>query len=324
MNMSRKSHDEDADDNVGIINQRKRAATHPERTAKRSWCDSPAPENASTGESRWTEQVHRQFVEAIMMHGMRVASPSVILEHMSYQHEALSSERVKSRLQKYRRNRDKSESEFMEEYDSWMQTALTMGATMTASPSIIAEMLGLEDRPHLLGGHAAASLSFAALAEDQDHTTAQPIVMPLPPDLAPQDFVGARIPHPVLTPQESQSPLGASIVRVVALCRSMTQYLLHQREATKQVTTAGLESTSLEGQHADADAPVARPASTNLSMEPSVHSNLLPTSCILPLGDSDKPHQYERKVSADNTEAIDPYDAIAYSKNDDAFLAGTP
>jgi SHAQKYF class myb-like DNA-binding protein len=321
MNMSRKSHEEDAGDNVGIMNQRKRAATHLKRTAKRA-CDSLAPENASTGESPWTEQVHRQFVEAIMMQGMKQASPSVILDHMRYHHEALSSERVKSRLQKYRRNRDKSESEFIQEYDSWMQTALTMSATMRASPSNIAEMMGLEDRPHLLGGQAAAFLSFAVLAEDQDHTTAQPIVMPLPPNIAPQDFVGARIPHPALTPQESQSPLGASIVRVVALCRSMSQYLLEQREATKQVTTAGLESTSLEREHAEA--PAVRPASTDLSLETSVHSNLLLSSCILPLDDSDKPHHYERKMSAGNTKAIDPYDAIACSKNDDSFFTGTP
>jgi SHAQKYF class myb-like DNA-binding protein len=325
MNMKGNSHGEDADDNDdGITNQRKRAATHVlyhEGMAKRA-CDSPVPDNATTDESCWTEQVHRQFVEAIMMHGMKQASPSVILDHMSYHHEALSSERVKSRLQKYRRNKDKSESEFMQEYDSWMQTALTMGATMTASPSTIAEMMGSDDRPHLLGGHAAAFLSFAALAEE--HSTAQPIMMPLPPDLAPQDFVGARIPHPALTPQESQSPLGASIMRVVALCRSMTQYLLQQREATKEEATAGLEESTLLEQGDHADAPVSRPASTDFSLESSVHSNLLLTSCILPLDDNAKPRQYELEMPADNTEAIDPYDVIAYSNNDDAFLAGTP
>jgi SHAQKYF class myb-like DNA-binding protein len=308
MNMNRDSHDEDADDNVGITNQRKRAATHaqyPEKTAKRS-CDSLTPVNATTGESCWTEQVHRQFVEAIMMSGMKQASPSVILDHMSYQHASLSSERVKSRLQKYRRNRDKSESEFMQEYDSWMQTALTMGATTTASPSTIAEMMGsTDDRPHLLGGHAAAFLSFAALAEE--HSTALPITMPLPPDPPPQDFVGARIPNPALTPQERKSPLGSSIMRVVALCRSMTQYLLQQREAANQEA----ESTSLEREHADVE--LTRAASTDLSMDSLDHSNLLLTSIILPLDDSTKPHQYERRMPDDNTEAVDPCEAIAYS-----------
>jgi SHAQKYF class myb-like DNA-binding protein len=312
MNMNRSSHDEDAEGNVGITNQRKRAAaTHmlyDEKTAKRSYVG-PTPANATTGESCWTEQFHRQFVEAIMMSGMKQASPSVILHHMSYPHESLSSERVKSRLQKYRRNRDKSESEFMQEYDSWMQTALTMGATTTASPSAIAEMMGsTDDRPHLLGGHAAAFLSFAALAEE--HSTTEPIMMPLPPDLPPQDFVGARIPNPALTPQERKSPLGASIMRVVALCRSMTQCLLQQREATNQeAATAGLESTSLEREHADVQ--LTRAASTDHSMDSLEHSNLLLTSIILPL--DEKPHQYERRMPDDNTEVIDPCESIAYS-----------
>lgn len=312
--MSRDSHDgADANDNVGNRNQRKRAATHilyPERTAKRA-CDSPDPENATTGESCWTEQVHRQFVEAIMMSGMKQASPSVILEQMCFQHERLSSERVKSRLQKYRSNRDKSESEFMLEYDSWMQTALTMGATTMTSPSTIAEMMGSADnRPHLLGGHAAAFVSFAALSEE--HSTAQPIKMPLPPDLPTQDFVGARIPNPILTPQERKSHLGASIMHVVALCRSMTQDLLQQREATNQEATAGLESASLGKEHADVE--LTRAASTDLSMDSLDHSNLLVSLSILPMNDSTKPHHYERRMPHDNTEAIDPCEAIANSK----------
>lgn len=322
--MKKKSHDKGADASVSITNQRKRAPSHiPShgRMAKRS-CDSPAPGKITTGASFWTEQIHRQFVETILTYGMRQASPSVILEHMTITHEALSSERVKSRLQKYRRKGDNSKSEFMQEYDSWMQTALTMGATTTASPSTITEMMGLDDRNHLLGGHAAAFLSFADMVEE--HRTVQPILMQLPPDMSPsKDFVGARIPNPALTPQERGSPLGASIMRVVALCRSMTQNLLEQREATKQEATTALKFTLLEGEHADA--VVARAASTDFSLDSSVLSNLQQfTSSILPADDSTEPHQYERKMPANITEATDAYGAIAISNNDATFLAGTP
>jgi hypothetical protein len=139
--------------------------------------------------------------------------------------------------------------------------------------------MGSDDRSRLLGGHAAAFLSFAALAEER--STAQPVLMQLPPDISRQDFVGARIPNPELTPQERRSPLGASIMRVVALCSSMTQYVLQLREAAKQEATAGLESTSLEGELADAS--VARAASTDLSIDSSVLEPIQASSVLEPI-----------------------------------------
>jgi SHAQKYF class myb-like DNA-binding protein len=305
--MNRSSHDKDADDNVGTTNKRKRAPSRKpdhERMAKRSSSDSrSAPETTTTttGESTssWTEQIHRQFVQAIMELGMEQASPSTIIDNMNLQHAALSSERVKSHLQKYRRNGKKSKSEFTQEYDYWMQTALTMGATTTASPLMIAEMLGSDNHPRLLGGHSAAFLSFAALAEEHTITDAQPMMMQFPPDIPRQDFVGANVHYPALTPQERRTPLGASIMRAVALCSSMTQYVLEEREAAKRGATTGLQSSSLEGEYAGAALPQA------LSTDPSMDSSVL--ECILPLDrHSTKPHhQYERKMPEANTEDFD-------------------
>jgi SHAQKYF class myb-like DNA-binding protein len=333
--MNRSSHAEDAGNNFGITNQRKRGPAPTrlldhERMAKRS-SDSSTSETTRTGESSWTEQVHRQFVGAIMELGLKQASTSVIINNMSLQHAALSGERVKSRLQKYRRNRDKSKSEFMRDYDSWMQTALPMGATTKASPLTITGMMGSDGHPHLLGGHAAAFLSFVALVEE--YSTTQPVIMQLPPDISRQNFVGAKVPYPAMTPQERRSPLGVSIMRVIALCSSMPQYILQQREAAQQEVATGLESTSLEGEHTDA--AMARSTSTDPSMVSSalepigiqanelqgLLSNLEVPSSILPLGDATKPnHHYERKMSADNNEAIDPFESIMHSDNDDQEL----
>jgi hypothetical protein len=56
--------------------------------------------------------------------------------------------------------------------------------------------------PLLLGGHVPTFLSFAVIMAD-----AQPIVtMQLPPENSHEKIIGARIPYPVLTPEERSSP----------------------------------------------------------------------------------------------------------------------
>ena len=50
------------------------------------------------------ESTHRMFVAAIYKAGIKHASPSVIMENMTLSHKAITSERVKSHLQKYRNN----------------------------------------------------------------------------------------------------------------------------------------------------------------------------------------------------------------------------
>ena len=124
-------------------------------------------------DERWTEAMHRQFVDAIYEIGVSHASPSVIIENMSLapaapeQHESPSSagttstaatsksknklsERVKSHLQKYRKNKEKSKQEFLLEYDLWMQKALTVvggvsaaaRTSLVSTPAAVIEMVG--------------------------------------------------------------------------------------------------------------------------------------------------------------------------------------
>ena len=183
-------------------------------------------ENTMDGDG-WTEPaLHSQFVKAIHNLGVHQASPSVIMEHMTLHHADLTSERVKSHLQKFRKNNEKSTADFMQEYESWIQKALTMGAADGAvalnrfCPSTVAKMLGSE---MLLGGHVPALLSYQVMMEEESSYTAAPAATHL-------NVPGVTIPVPVLTDTESRSPLGASIHRVVALCHSMTEYLLQERE----------------------------------------------------------------------------------------------
>ena len=47
---------------------------------------------------------------------------------MVHRPASLTSERVKSHLQKYRKNKEKSKEEFLQDYDSFMRKAVTVGS----------------------------------------------------------------------------------------------------------------------------------------------------------------------------------------------------
>mmetsp|Transcript_8199 Transcript_8199/g.17141 ORF Transcript_8199/g.17141 Transcript_8199/m.17141 type:complete len:596 (-) Transcript_8199:281-2068(-) len=66
---------------------------------------------------KWSEELHRDFVSAIFEYGVTNASPAVILKQMMIEDSEVTSERVKSHLQKYRIHRDRSKQQFMTEYD---------------------------------------------------------------------------------------------------------------------------------------------------------------------------------------------------------------
>jgi SHAQKYF class myb-like DNA-binding protein len=183
----------------------------------------------------WSESTHRRFVESIYEIGVKHASPSVILENMTCSHDALTSERVKSHLQKYRNNKDKSKEEFFFEYDGWLQKALTVGAAGGANSSLVppASIVEIMGTDKLLGGDVAALLSYSTMAEEDfilNNTGALGMGRSSSNDLA-RLVTGARIPFPVLSEDERKSPLGISISHVVSLFYSMTQCITKERLA---------------------------------------------------------------------------------------------
>jgi len=86
--------------------------------------------NAPTAgeDEKWSQELHRLFVAAIHDAGLSQSSPSVLMENMTSRPESLTSERVKSHLQKYRKNKEKSRAEFLGDYDSFMRKAMTVGS----------------------------------------------------------------------------------------------------------------------------------------------------------------------------------------------------
>eukprot|EP00592_Proboscia_alata_P006327 CAMPEP_0194360420 /NCGR_PEP_ID=MMETSP0174-20130528/7760_1 /TAXON_ID=216777 /ORGANISM="Proboscia alata, Strain PI-D3" /LENGTH=1217 /DNA_ID=CAMNT_0039131899 /DNA_START=387 /DNA_END=4040 /DNA_ORIENTATION=+ len=81
----------------------------------------------------WPEELHRDFVAAVFDVGLKHSSPSAIMEHMTT-HINVTSERVKSRLQKYRLHREKSKMDYMTSYDaSLLRLKFTTGDDVSDS-----------------------------------------------------------------------------------------------------------------------------------------------------------------------------------------------
>ncbi|GAX14988.1 hypothetical protein FisN_12Lh317 [Fistulifera solaris] len=193
----------------------------------------------------WSESIHRSFVEAIYDIGVKNASPAVIMEHMSMVDDSITSERVKSHLQKYRNNKEKSKQEFFAEFDAWMQKALTVGAasdgesTNLASPAAIMSMMG---NGSFLGGEMASFLSYAAMYEDQNESNGcseRATTQNVGEYFSSIASTGASVPFPVLTEEERKSPLGMSISHVIGLFYSVSKCIMQQRAAQEQLSAAG-------------------------------------------------------------------------------------
>jgi SHAQKYF class myb-like DNA-binding protein len=210
------------------------------KTARRSTSDDP---------SEWDEEQHRDFVTAVFEIGLRNSSPAVILENMSQKPKSITSERVKSKLQKYRKNKDKSKQEFLEEYDAFFQRAKAIDSTGRMPRGICdtSTLLKVMGSTKLLGGDAAAFISYAINKEQESEKSGEGDGAPLSTKRLKkgamdyvETFAGSAVPFPVLTESEKNSSLGVSMSFVMGLFLSMTQHITQERElATAQAATTG-------------------------------------------------------------------------------------
>jgi len=182
----------------------------------------------------WPDDLHRDFVSAIFDVGLKHSSPSALLEFMP-KHEQITSERIKSHLQKYRLNRSKSKKEFMTCYDS------SIGKF---------QMGGLDNSVRSLSsGEVAAHLTYSSIMEAD---ASNPFPAPEKSKdtsggttIAPSANEGGFVPQeaessstqqggalhlPQLTEAEKQSPIGASMGYLMGLFFSLRQQLMKQRE----------------------------------------------------------------------------------------------
>ena len=238
----------------------RRKRSHPTGSYKE---DSPTPSVASTGRSSkarkkakdtdsrwskrfsWPEDLHRDFVAAIFDVGLKHSSPSTILEHMPA-HEQITSERVKSHLQKYRLHRIKSKREFMSSYDAGLKKlsegkGLRQGTVTSLSAGEVASYLthgtlneGNQSTAAKNGTNAVENskqqmqetLPRPATVESEDQTNINESSMS---KTNPQDFLTL----PRLTEAEKQSPVGTSMGYLLGLFFTLKQQLMAQRAAAQ-------------------------------------------------------------------------------------------
>lgn len=228
----------------------------------------------------WPDELHRDFVSAVFDVGLKHSSPSAVLEQMPV-HEQVTTERIKSHLQKYRLHRQKSKKEFMSSFES---TMLKIKAGENDY-----------DPTALNCGEVAAHLAHTAMNEKDV------------PGLDSTSLVqGGILQLPQLTEDEKQSPVGASMGYLMGLFFSLKQQLHAQRCA--------------QGQMADGSAitPVISPHQPSgmhlLPMEQSHSSAPTPDQATRPEGDAmefypqgsppEHFHQFESSLDSEQTSQL--------------------
>lgn len=224
----------------------------------------PAPSPTGSCGDSWTKDDHRSLVQAIYEVGLRHSSPSVIQEHMiSCNDEQVTGERLKSHLQKYRKNIAKNRDDFLNEYDDWLEKALAVGALggdpfcddgsrllyLQPPPAVAAQLAGTSS---LVGGEPAAFVTYSVMYEqtaaaasaanplsdiggETFPSQSQAVSIDLRRDVPSGESVSSPAPHqeyafPILTDEERRSPLGLCLSRVLGLFHPMSLMLLHERE----------------------------------------------------------------------------------------------
>jgi hypothetical protein len=174
---------------------------------------------------------------------------------------AITSERVKSHLQKYRLHRGRSKREFLASYD-----AAVAKMRRGQKKGYLADQ---DEIAALTGGEVAAHLTCVASATDDAHHAAA-----LPPVTA-NDGGGAaaaaassasknNVLHlPRLTEEEKRSPIGASMGYLMGLFFALQQQLSHQRTVVQQARQQQEQHLEQEEQLALPAPPSTNPAGPN-------------------------------------------------------------
>lgn len=205
----------------------------------------------------WPEDLHRDFVAAVFDVGLKHSSPSTILESMP-KHEQITSERVKSHLQKYRIHRIKSKKEFMSSYDEGLKK-IREGTLGSLSAGELASFLTHnsmnENETADSAGESEHNLPRPATVENEDQN---PIKGKKDTENPSQEILTL----PRLTEIEKQSPIGASMGYLMGLFFSLKQQLMAQRSAATQSTQSTQKSKN-------AKSSATSSAATASGMDPS-------------------------------------------------------
>lgn len=239
---------------------RRSKRSHPEETLSQAE-SSAKSRKKKEGDNRWSkrfnwpEKLHRDFVSAIFDVGLKNSSPSSILENM-VPDDKITTERIKSHLQKYRLHRMKSKKEFMASYES---TIVQMKSGQHDT-----------DPKSLSSGEVAAHLAFATLNDQEvDDDAAN----------------GGTLQLLKLTEEEMNSPTGASMAYLTGLFLSLKEQLYEQRRNiadTQKGQSQLLPSNT-------ACLPTSTSTSTTVTLPQNTHQEL-------PQGASQFQHSFENST----------------------------
>jgi SHAQKYF class myb-like DNA-binding protein len=222
---------------------------------------------------------HRALVEAIFHTGLQSCSPSILLEEMMLKSDDITSERVKSHLQKFRKKGDLAVEEFMESYDSAMKKYDDLFrrpsslAISSADLQVYTDMFVTQGKADgcLLAGEAAANLTVADMLlpiqdtdmcdgqNDKNATSStgcigdsdQKVSIPADPMLFMMQFLQGQsltsVQLPVLTEEEKDSPLGASLCYIMGLFMSLRQHINDKRNESKSSERLSNSKPSVRG-----------------------------------------------------------------------------
>jgi hypothetical protein len=206
----------------------------------------------------------------------------VIIENMKSKDENITSERVKSRLQKFRTNREKSVSEFMATYDDAMEKFAKFVKAKEGADFSIRDIelynseLSRSDK--LLSGEVAAALTtidihcpspdFAEVAKMNELERA----IERPPEVPqrkrtleeimknPSEFLTSvgklgqnsqiAVQFPTLTEEEKRTNIGASIQMVEQLFFTLKNEIIEKRnQGSNNVLTQGVVNPSMQNEY---------------------------------------------------------------------------
>jgi SHAQKYF class myb-like DNA-binding protein len=202
----------------GRLRRKRRGSEHSSSSAgQKGRKKSKASDGRWSKRFTWPDDLHRDFVSAIFDVGLKHSSPSTIMEHMP-KHEQITTERIKSHLQKYRMHRVKSKKEFISSYEASLRGYQENGMDCVKS---------------LTGGDTAAQLTYMEISGVVP--SAPPTV---PTKVEPPEQEQNRSPQqnevlmlPQLTEAEKVSPMGAALGHLMGLFLSLKQELVAQRIA---------------------------------------------------------------------------------------------
>lgn len=210
----------------------------------------------------WPEDLHRDFVSAIFDVGLKHSSPSTIMEHMP-KHEQITTERIKSHLQKYRLHRVKSKKEFISSYEASLRNQNGSSSNLVSGSAEVAAHLtasvlgtsktnaGAKDSPSATVSNADANQPQIQLHGAQNG-----------------NYSNDSLVLPQLTEAEKASPIGAAMGYLMGLFFSLKQQLIIQRsleaagEKAKGNVIYAAPTPSMAPDGAMASAAVATSAAT--------------------------------------------------------------